>query len=281
MIYIFDAANRDSHGGYLLDMHEVRHDIFVKTRGWYQLDNVFGLECDEYDSRLATYLLCVDDGRVIGGVRLMPTTFGTFLGEQYIHLLDDPEYEFGAEVWEMYRLFVTDSKWRSETGHDARREIILMMMEFLYSKGAKKIVAVTDSAMTDKLLPWWTWREIGERSTFEQAGAGDGECALVEIELDAEVLRNNRQFLKFHDDCIMRAEEGLPPKTTNVKPEDMYLLNRWLAAHPEEIRLARDLVSGADTDEGAKAYRAYVNKVVGACFTGLPEKPALLPGKAH
>lgn len=282
MIYLFNAANRDAYGGYLLDMHKQRHDIFVKTRGWHELDNFFGYEVDQYDSRLATYLLCIDNGRVLGGVRIMPTTFGTFLGESYGHLLKPGAYEPSLRVWEMYRLFVTDSDWLSESGHPARREIMLMMIEYLHNQGVEKVVAVTDSSLPEQLPPWWKWREIGERSTFQQAGAGDGECALVEIDISAEMIAANRKFLKFNDDCLMKAEDGLEPRPSVITPEDMILLHKWLETNPEHIRSTREIVENADkSPSDAQKYKQAVLGAIEGAFGTQPEGSIPVVGKFH
>lgn len=251
MIYIIDANNRDEYGHYLIEMARLRYEIFVETRGWHELDSFFRLEFDEYDSRLATYLLCVDEGRVLGGVRVMPTIFGTLLGEKFGKYLYNPDYAFGPTVWEMYRLFVADHEWRAPQGHDVRREIMLSLIEFLAEKKADKVVAVSDSSLTAKLPPFWKWREIGERHAFEQSHSGLGQCSLVEIEIDAAMVAMSKKAFKFTGKFFQRAEQGLEPKSALIMPEEYFGVNKWLVENPEFVNTARAASAAAGEDPAA------------------------------
>lgn len=282
MIYIFDAANRETHGKYLRQMHQQRHDIFVKTLGWYQLESLFELEIDQYDTRLATHLLSVDkNARVMGGVRVMPTTFGTFLGEQYRDKMFDQAYEFGPTVWEMYRLFVSDSDWVSSAGHPVRREVMLSLYEFLLQKGAEKVVAVSDVKAFEKLPPFWQAREIGHRSTYGIRGGADGECALVEIPIKAEILSATKKVLGYETTQLARAEKTLEPAPVSILPEEIYAVNKWLSYHPDKIRQARQLLGRSDTDPGAlKEFKNMVQQAVKHALTKGAD-PAPVEGRLH
>ena len=250
MIYLIDGGNRDDYSSYLREMGSIRHEIFVETKGWTQLRSYFGIEFDQYDSALASYLVSLDENnRILGGLRMMPTIFGTFLGEQYSKYLYDPDYEFGADVWEMYRLFVNDSDWVSEQGHPVRRELMLSLIEFVIEQGGKKIIAVADSEMLKKLPPFWSWREIGRRSMFKQAHAMDGEAALVEIDVDAEMLSVSKKFMNYHQSTLVRAEKVLEPRRTVMMPEDFYSLQQWLNCNEDYINIVRRVVELADTNE--------------------------------
>ena len=282
MIYIFDAGNRETHGQYLREMHRQRHDIFVGTLGWYQLESLFGLEIDQYDTRLATHLVSVSDqGDVMGGVRVMPTTFGTFLGEHYRDQMFDPGYAFGPKVWEMYRLFVSDSDWTSKGGHPVRREVMLSLYEFLLQRGAEKVIAVSDVKAFEKLPPFWQAKEIGRRSTFQIRGGADGECALVEIPIKAEILDVTKKVLGYEGCQLARAEAVLDPAPVKVLPEEIYAVNRWLSYQPEKIHEARQMLKHADADaEACQAFKHLVGRAVKHAMTKGKDK-AVTEGRVH
>jgi N-acyl-L-homoserine lactone synthetase len=251
MIYIIDHENAQDYGGYLMQMHRKRYDIFVKVRRSDELESFFEMEIDQYDSLTASYLLIVDEKTVIASVRVMPTMFGTFLGDEYVKWITAPEYPrfFGAETWEMFRLFVHDTEWRSKDGHPATRILMVAMYDYLIEQGAKRVVAVSDSALLNRLPSEWVVREIGERIIFEQQGGSLGESALVEIELTAEtskITRANRNYFALEH---MRAEEGLKPYPSKITPPEVYAVNCWLEHHPGRIVDARNWLNESEYDQ--------------------------------
>lgn len=282
MIYSFDLNHRTIFGGYLREMHKQRYDIYVATRGWIELDSFFDLEIDEYDSPLATYLLSIEGQRVLGGIRVMPTSIGTFLGEHYKEHLFDKNYAFGEGVWEMYRLFVSDPEWRSDGGHPVRRELMLSLYEFLLKQGAKKLVAVSDASLVEKLPPFWSFREIGERSTFKQRGAGDGECALVEIDITQEIYDTTCKMLGYQKSALSAPENSLEEWPEQIRPEEIYAVNKWLHFNPENIRTSRDfLQAAAEGDKkAAAAFKQLVRKAVGFLMTN-PNPTPTQQAKLH
>jgi acyl-homoserine lactone synthase len=89
MIRVVDSGNCHQLAGRLDRKFRLRHDIFVKERGWteFEIDGIY--EKDRYDNDSASYVVAVDEtGNVAGGFRLYPTTLPHMLVEQFPDLVE-------------------------------------------------------------------------------------------------------------------------------------------------------------------------------------------------
>jgi acyl-homoserine lactone synthase len=89
MIKLVHNGNRSRFAKILDRQFRLRHEIFVKGRGWseFEVDGVY--EKDPYDNGAASYMIAVDEmDDVAGGFRLYPTTLPHMLSEQFPNLVD-------------------------------------------------------------------------------------------------------------------------------------------------------------------------------------------------
>jgi acyl-homoserine lactone synthase len=89
MIKLVHSGNRSRFAKILDRQFRLRHEIFVKGRGWseFEVDGVY--EKDPYDNGAASYMIAVDAmDDVAGGFRLYPTTLPHMLSEQFPNLVD-------------------------------------------------------------------------------------------------------------------------------------------------------------------------------------------------
>ena len=113
----FNMANLHVYGSAFYDFLALRKRFFVDTLGW-EIPHDDTVEMDQYDNPNAFYSLAVDNGRVMGGVRLMPTN--TVWGKHSYMLrdavrdridgipMDIMESEIVTpQVWEMTRLVIS------------------------------------------------------------------------------------------------------------------------------------------------------------------------------
>ena len=61
MIRVIDRTNRNQFIRTLEQHFRLRHEIFVKERGWKEFDRDGIYEMDQYDDENATYLISVDE----------------------------------------------------------------------------------------------------------------------------------------------------------------------------------------------------------------------------
>jgi acyl-homoserine lactone synthase len=89
MIKVVHSGNRSRFAKILDRQFRLRHEIFVKGRGWseFEVDGVY--EKDPYDNGATAYMIAVDEmDNVAGGFRLYPTTLPHMLSEQFPNLVD-------------------------------------------------------------------------------------------------------------------------------------------------------------------------------------------------
>jgi acyl-homoserine lactone synthase len=133
-------VNRDNRGRYAksLDQHfRMRREIFVRERGWTDLDRGT-IETDQYDDDHTVYALSVDAGDVvIGCFRLYPTTLPHMLGDKFAWMVDGPVPQ-RTDINEATRFAIAKNRRDSRTYH----ELFIGMLEYGLSEGLSGITAV-------------------------------------------------------------------------------------------------------------------------------------------
>lgn len=113
MIEIVNSGNAKRHQDLLDRQFRLRHDIFVKERGWTEFDIDGTHERDQYDDDNATYLIATDDsGAVAGGFRLYPTVLPHMLSETFSQLVEGAMIQ-RSDVFELTRFGMRKSERRS------------------------------------------------------------------------------------------------------------------------------------------------------------------------
>ncbi len=113
----FDLSSLHKHGSAYFDYLALRKRFFVDIMKW-DIPHDDRYEMDQYDNPTAWYSLCLRDGEVIGGTRVMPTTsrwgkHSYMLRDARCGTLDSiPRGAMESEivspmVWEMTRLVIS------------------------------------------------------------------------------------------------------------------------------------------------------------------------------
>jgi acyl-homoserine lactone synthase len=102
VIHIVTPEN-DYH--YLHEMEQayrLRHRVFVEEMGWRNLAKPDGREIDQFDNKHAVHMLYIEDGKVLGYQRLLPSTRPHLLSDIMPELCE-VEHPIGADIWEISR----------------------------------------------------------------------------------------------------------------------------------------------------------------------------------
>ncbi|MBF9051672.1 N-acyl-L-homoserine lactone synthetase [Roseobacter sp. HKCCD9010] len=126
--------NIHNHGDLFTNMLRARHNKFIEHMHW-DLPNADGMEFDQYDTPQSRWVCVHENGKVLAGVRLTPTTArcGIYsymvrdaqrglLEEIPSNLLDDPA-PIAAHIWDANRLFVAEG-----VSTDIRRDVQMSLM---------------------------------------------------------------------------------------------------------------------------------------------------------
>jgi len=145
MIHVITNANRHLYEAELLAHFRLRHEIYVVERNWKDLARPDGLERDQFDNQDATYILATDNGQVIGGSRLVPTTRPHLLSEVFPYLASVRGLPRGSDTYEWTRMFVIKTRREGRTmGGQARGMVICGVLQHCIDNGITSLTALIE-----------------------------------------------------------------------------------------------------------------------------------------
>jgi acyl-homoserine lactone synthase len=162
MIHIVTEANRDDYRDQLNEFHRLRHDIYVVERRWTGLQSVDGREYDQFDDGRSTYVLSIEEDRVIGGARLRPTTLPHMLEQVCPQLAEVRGIPRGPNIIEWTRVFVI--KERREGRYDGRAigEIFAGVVEHCQRIGMRQVQFVFETRWLQRFSEiGWKLKPLG------------------------------------------------------------------------------------------------------------------------
>lgn len=112
--------NLHKHGELFANMFRARHRAFIEHNKW-DLPQSNGMEFDQYDTPASRWVAVHDNGQVLAGIRLTPTTHRCGIYSYMIRDAQDgllpniptnllfEEAPVGDHIWESSRVFVSDT----------------------------------------------------------------------------------------------------------------------------------------------------------------------------
>ena len=203
-VHVVNALNRDLYTAELREYLKRRHDVFVNHKGWRPpLSN--GLELDQYDNGQATYLLGIEDGRVVTGARLIPTSEPHLVSEIFPHFCESTGVISRPDVGEWTRTYVYgDSADRGLRG--TLTQLCCAVMEFALEEGLTAVGGVQETYfMPHHTRLHWKARPCG------LAREVDGEWYIVAyIDVNEAALANVRKLLGIDYSLLVRRGSQIP-----------------------------------------------------------------------
>lgn len=150
----------------LAEMHRLRHRVFKQRLDW-DVQVSGDMEVDEFDVLRPVHLLHRStDGRIQGGVRLLPSNGPTMIRDTFPIFLDGQAVPRSDQVWESSRFVLDVPPDAPKAGGglaSATYELFAGMIEFGLSIHLDEIVTVTDARMERVLRrAGWPLRPIGK-----------------------------------------------------------------------------------------------------------------------
>ena len=137
-------AAQASHA--LESMFRLRHEVFRERLNW-EVGSASGKERDVFDDLDPVYIVCEDEGEVLGSWRLLPTTGPYMLKDVFPELLHGTPAPVGQDIWEISRFAVS----KRVAGNDSLgtiRYVTNILLEELFIFAARRnisrILAVSD-----------------------------------------------------------------------------------------------------------------------------------------
>ncbi len=112
--------NMSNFGNLFPKYLKARKSVFIDRLNWH-VSEAEGMEFDQYDTPFCRWVVLVEFGEIVGGVRLLPTTatcgiYSYMLRDAHLGLLEDfptdvlfIEPPVDTEAWEASRFFIKDS----------------------------------------------------------------------------------------------------------------------------------------------------------------------------
>jgi acyl-homoserine lactone synthase len=186
MIDVVTKHNAHLYGEALEEMFRLRHDVYVKERGWTDLARPDGLERDQFDNENATYLLAFDDGRVSGSVRLLPTTTPHLLGDLFPHLCEAQPVPRSEDIMEITRLCAHADYRQPGKKSFVIDRLATGMFEHAMGLGLRYFSMVTDAWIISRALQFgWKLKPLGLPQPYKE-----GTCIAALVTVDQDSLDN-------------------------------------------------------------------------------------------
>ena len=193
-IHVVRHDNAHLYRSELDDYFRARHTVYVKERGWTELDRPDGRDIDQFDTIEAIHLLAIDQSRVVGGHRFNPTTGPTLLNTVFPQLaaralVADPE------VYETTRIIVVEE----QRGEQARPRVESLFFDATleYAVNARK------RQIRFLMETWWLPRLRGLGWSVRPLGVATDingmSCIAVSLDVTDEVWAKT---------CIRRSVPG-------------------------------------------------------------------------
>lgn len=125
MLHIVTSQTSDLFCAELNEAFRLRYRVFVEEKGWSDLHREDGVETDRFDDEHAVHMLYIEDGRVIGYQRMLPTTRPHLLSDVMPELCEG-QRPAGPTIWEWTRYCV-------EPGHRERGRMLSPVANALLS----------------------------------------------------------------------------------------------------------------------------------------------------
>ena len=150
------VENQHRYGQLYADLLRARKTVFIDQKAW-DLPQADGMEFDQYDTPQSRSVVIHEYGRVLAGVRLLPTTaqcgcYSYMLRDAQRGLLPNiPEYilyepaPVVTHVWEATRLFVTKNE-PAERRLVIQAKLIKAMANAATQQGATHVIGIVPAA---------------------------------------------------------------------------------------------------------------------------------------
>jgi len=197
MVIVLNGSERRKHSDYFERLFRLRHQVFVKQRGW-PLPSVNSFEIDQYDTEDAVYFLDLDAGGGIQGtVRMTPTVTSSLLADYFPHLIENGQAARSPHIYEATRYIVLPSHKTREALRSAKARLLTVLVEWCLSKRLSHLQAVVDSVALSSFVEI-TPRTIPLGLSHPYGGGrgtpGGGECLAFRWPISLDVLDDVRAY---------------------------------------------------------------------------------------
>jgi acyl-homoserine lactone synthase len=162
-VHVVTDANRPMYERELDEHHQIRHRVYIEELRWRGLTpRADQREYDQFDMAETVYLLGLEEGRVVGGLRLVPTTGPHLIGDVFSRFASERGVPRRPDVAEWTRIFVVPERREERTGSKIGSTVIASMIDYGLEEGLSGISVVMNTFWLPKFLKYgWRVRPLG------------------------------------------------------------------------------------------------------------------------
>jgi acyl-homoserine lactone synthase len=201
MIHVVTNENMHLYDDALIQSHRLRHEIYIIERGWEGLQVRDGLEYDQFDDDSTIHILAIEDGVVIGGTRLYPTTKNSILKEVCPDLASIRGIPSSPYIYEITRIHAAKEKRASgRFATPVIGQIFVAALTFALEEGISELSVQFEAWWMPRLQQMgWKLYPLGLPTLIR-----DDWWIAATIPIDAQTIRKTRAFYNIDYDVLVR-----------------------------------------------------------------------------
>ncbi len=162
-VHVVTSANRHLYERELDEHHQIRYRIYVEELRWRGLTaRSDKREYDQFDLPETVYLLGLEEGKVVGGLRLVPTTGPTLINDVFSRFASVRGVPRSPDVAEWTRIFVVPERREEHSASKTRSTITASMIDYGLQEGLSGISVIMNTFWLPKFLQYgWRARPLG------------------------------------------------------------------------------------------------------------------------
>lgn len=146
MFVFINNSNKNLYFDYYDKFFQVRYQTFIQELNW-NVPHQNGREYDQFDHDKAHYIVLFnEEKKVVGGIRLMPTSSAHMLRDVFSNLVEGCEAPVGESIWELSRLVIQKSSDDMVSLVRYRfQELVYALIQFAILHNVKEYVSVSET----------------------------------------------------------------------------------------------------------------------------------------
>jgi acyl-homoserine lactone synthase len=162
-VHVVTSTNRHLYERELDEHHQIRHRIYIEELRWRGLTpRSDKREYDQFDIAETVYLLGLEQGHVVGGLRLVPTTGPHLIGDVFSRFASERGVPRRPDIAEWTRIFVVPERRDEHSRSKIGSTVIASMIDYAIAEGLSGISVVMNTFWLPKFLKYgWRVRPLG------------------------------------------------------------------------------------------------------------------------
>src|SRR5581483_298080 len=198
MIMVLQGRQRQQFSYHFDQLFRLRHQVFVRERGWSLPSAQEGREIDQYDVDDAVYFFDLDDNDVIqGSVRMTPTDRYSLLADYFPHLIENGAAPRSSAIYEATRYIVLPPRRNRQDVRAAKARLVMAVVEWCLQNKLSHLQAVVDTSTFSTFVemnPLTMPLGLPHPYAGGKSAPGGGDCIAFRWPITLQVLEHVRSY---------------------------------------------------------------------------------------